>query len=61
MMNLIYFPIDIDNSTNEQRYQFWYPTLEDCNDLIEYGNVFAIAPCIDSLDEIPPFDVDMDS
>ena len=61
MMAGLCFPIDIDNSTNQQMNGFWSPTLQDCNDLIESGNVFAIAPRMDSIDEIPPLDVDMES
>ena len=59
MMTSICFPTDIDNSTNEQMFGFWYPTLEDDNDLVEYGNAFAIAPRLDSVDEIPPLDMDI--
>ena len=61
MMASLCFPIDIDNSTNQQMNGFWSPTLQDCNDLIESGNVFAIAPRMDSIDEITPLDVDMES
>ena len=61
MMTCNCFPIDIDNSTNDQMSRFWYPTLEDCNDLIEYGDVFSIAPHMDSVHDIPPLDMDMDS
>ena len=61
MVIAICFPTDIDNSTNEHMFGFWYPTLEDCMDLIEYGNVFVIRPRMDYVDEIPPLDMDMDS
>ena len=59
MVTRIFFPIDIDNSSNDQMSQFWYPTQEECNDLIKYGDVFAIAARMDSIDEIPPLDMVM--
>ena len=61
MMTDIYFPIDINNSTNQHMYGSLHPTLEGCNYLIEYGNVFPIAPHMDFVDEIPPLYMDMDS
>ena len=61
MMTGLHFLIDIDISTNQQMHGFWSPTLQDCNDLIESGNVFAISPRLDSIDEIAPLDMDMES
>ena len=40
--------------------RFWYPAQEDYNDLIEYGDVFAIAARMDSVGEIPLLDMVMD-
>ena len=42
-------------------YGFGYQMLEDYNDFSEYGNVFAIAPRIDFVDDIQPLHMDMDS
>ena len=61
MMTGLCFPTDIDNSANQKMHGFWSPTLQDCNDLIESRNFFAIASCMDSIDEIPPLDMDMES
>ena len=61
MITGLYFPTDIDNSTNQQMHGFGSPTLQKCNDLIEFGIFFAIAPRMDSTDEIPPLDMNMES
>ena len=42
-------------------YGFWSPMLQDCTNLIESGIFFAIAHRMDSIDEIPPLDMDMES
>ena len=61
MMTCLFFPTYIDISNNQQMYEFWPPTLQDHKDLIESVNVFAIAPRMDSIDEIPPLYMDMES
>ena len=61
MMTGLYFPTDIDNSANQQMHGFLSPMLQDFNDLIESRNIFGISPRMDSIDEIPPLDMDMES
>ena len=61
MMIGLCFPTGIDSSTNQQMHGFWSPTLQECNDLIKSRNVFAIAPRMDSIDEIPPLCMNMES
>ena len=51
-------PTSIDNVSNEQRYGFHFPKIENFNDLIESRNVLLLIPNMDYVDDIQPFRID---
>ena len=58
LMTGLCMPTTIDNVSNEQRYGFHFPKIENFNDLIESINVFPLIPNMDSVNDIPPLGID---